>query len=167
MSPGRTLQQVYFGLASMLILHDPAEAALPQRLASMDRLGPEMVGNAAHPRTFRIGMSRMHWTFNGRSDQMGDVALDEVVKLGTAEVWEFDSKRMMAHAIHVHGLQFQVLERFDGPKTDGVLAGSVDSGWDDTVLVTPGERVRLIMRFADFTGPTRTSATCWNTRPMG
>lgn len=125
---------------------------LPHRFAPIARLRPEAAPNAAHPRAFRIGMSRMRWTFNGRGYAMGDVAADEIVKLGTTEVWEFANDRMMAHAIHIHGLQFQVLERLDSPRGDGVVAGCVDEGWEDTVLVMPGERVRVIMRFADFTG---------------
>ena len=30
--------------------------------------------------------------------------------------------------------------------------GYLDEGWKDTVLVMPGERVRLMMRFADYDG---------------
>jgi FtsP/CotA-like multicopper oxidase with cupredoxin domain len=33
-----------------------------------------------------------------------------------------------------------------------VKDGYVDEGWKDTVLVMPGERVKLLMRFADFAG---------------
>jgi FtsP/CotA-like multicopper oxidase with cupredoxin domain len=35
---------------------------------------------------------------------------------------------------------------------DSLKDGFVDAGWHDTVLVTPGERVRLLMRFTDFEG---------------
>ncbi|MGH8152951.1 MAG: multicopper oxidase family protein [Rhodanobacteraceae bacterium] len=125
---------------------------LPRQLSTLTRLRAEDAVNRTHPRTFRITMTRMRWGFNGRSFQMGEVARDEIVKLGTTEVWEFANNMMMAHAIHLHGLQFQVLERLDSPKHDGVLAGCVDDGWEDTVLVMPGERVRIIMRFTDFTG---------------
>ncbi|HEX7325005.1 MAG TPA: multicopper oxidase family protein, partial [Rhodanobacteraceae bacterium] len=125
---------------------------LPRRLATLTRLRAEDAVNRTHPRTFHITMARMRWGFNGRSYAMDQVARDEIVKLGTTQIWEFANSRMMAHAIHVHGLQFQVLERLDSPPHDGVLAGCIDNGWEDTVLVLPGERVRVIMRFADFTG---------------
>lgn len=29
---------------------------------------------------------------------------------------------------------------------------AVDQGWKDTVLVMPGDRVKLLMRFADYPG---------------
>lgn len=31
-------------------------------------------------------------------------------------------------------------------------AGLVDERWKDTVLVMPGERVRVLLHFADYTG---------------
>ena len=35
---------------------------------------------------------------------------------------------------------------------ESVSEGFVDEGWKDTVLVMPGETVRVIRRSADFTG---------------
>jgi hypothetical protein len=62
----------------------------------------------------------------------------------------------MAHPMHIHGVQFQVLERIvDDAFRDGwetLRNGFVDEGWKDTVLVMPGERVKLLMRFGDDTG---------------
>ena len=58
----------------------------------------------------------------------------------------------MAHPIHIHGTQFQVVERQVLPQMraghDSVQAGFVDEGWKDTVLVMPGERVKVLLRFA-------------------
>jgi FtsP/CotA-like multicopper oxidase with cupredoxin domain len=62
----------------------------------------------------------------------------------------------MPHSMHVHGLQFQVIgrsvSRTFSDEYDTVKAGLVDEGWKDTVLVMPGERVRILLRFADFPG---------------
>ena len=62
----------------------------------------------------------------------------------------------MPHPMHIHGLQFQVVERQIAPALRGywnaVSQGYVDEGWKDTVLVMPGEHVKLRMRFEDFTG---------------
>jgi FtsP/CotA-like multicopper oxidase with cupredoxin domain len=33
-----------------------------------------------------------------------------------------------------------------------VSAGFVDEGWHDTVLVMPGERVKILLKFDDFEG---------------
>lgn len=125
---------------------------LPQRLSTLTRLRAEDAINRDHPRIFRVTMEGMRWGFNGLSFQMDTVAPDEIVKLGTTEIWEFVNNMMMAHAIHLHGLQFQILERLNSPRNDGVANGYVDQGWRDTVLLMPNERVKLIMRFVDFTG---------------
>ncbi|TAM88408.1 MAG: multicopper oxidase family protein, partial [Candidimonas sp.] len=125
---------------------------LPMRLSTIRRLRAEDAVNQRTPRTFRVTMGHMEWGFNGRSFKMNAVAPNEIVRLGTTEIWEFSNNPMMAHAIHLHGLQFQVLGRTGGSRGAGVADGYVDEGWLDTVLVMPGERVRLIMRFADFTG---------------
>lgn len=125
---------------------------LPKQLSHFEHLRAEDATNRHNPRTFRITMGHMQWGFNGRSFEMDTVAPDEIVRLGTTEIWEFANSPMMAHATHLHGLQFQVLERINSPKDAGVTDGYVDEGWLDTILVMPSERVRLIMRFAHFTG---------------
>jgi FtsP/CotA-like multicopper oxidase with cupredoxin domain len=51
------------------------------------------------------------------------------------------------HPMHVHGLSFQVVSRSGGPGYN-----FLDQGWKDSVLVMPGERVAVAMRFTDFTG---------------
>jgi len=62
----------------------------------------------------------------------------------------------MAHPIHLHGQQFQILSRSaeDADPEDyaTMSEGFISSGWKDTVLVTPGERVRIIKPFGDFKG---------------
>ena len=128
---------------------------LPDRLSAISWPRLQDAVNRAKPRIFRITMAQMQWGFNGRSFEMMAVAPNEVVKLGTTEVWEFanDSGMMtMAHPIHVHDQQFQVLERRHGAVSGSVRDGYVDQGWKDTLLVMPGDRVKLLMRFADYPG---------------
>ena len=58
--------------------------------------------------------------------------------------------------VHVHNLQFRVIERLPGRGLasvyDTMRAGLVDEGWKDVVIVMPGERVRVLMRFTDHAG---------------
>jgi FtsP/CotA-like multicopper oxidase with cupredoxin domain len=55
--------------------------------------------------------------------------------------------------MHVHGVQFRVLERIGTPPgLQGLRAGFLDSGLKDTVLVLPGERVRVLLGFDGFRG---------------
>ena len=64
----------------------------------------------------------------------------------------------MPHPMHIHGLQFRVVSRI--PPTNAtqranwetVKDGYVDEGRKDTVLVMPGERVQVEVRFEDYTG---------------
>lgn len=62
----------------------------------------------------------------------------------------------MPHPIHIHGLQFQVVERQVSADLraywETLGLGYVDEGWKDTVLVMPGEQVKLLLRFEDYTG---------------
>ena len=56
--------------------------------------------------------------------------------------------------MHVHGQQFRVLQRSYGSNggSHPESAGFIDEGWKDTVIVMPGERVRILKRFDDYTG---------------
>ncbi|HYC84416.1 MAG TPA: multicopper oxidase domain-containing protein [Chryseosolibacter sp.] len=91
------------------------------------------------------GMARH--TINGKVFDIDRV--DETVGAGTTEIWEFDNlEGDEIHPMHIHGVQFQVLERIGGRKK---LIAS-EKGWKDTVLVMPGEKVRVIMTFPSYTG---------------
>ncbi len=137
---------------------------LPPRLSTIERLSP---GEAAATKTITLAMRPPNgWTLNGRSFQMTAVAPEEQVKLGSIEIWEFvnsgGGRGMMGggmglpHPMHMHGEQFQVLDRqisrSGKAAWQSLSEGFVDEGWKDTVLVLPGEKVRVIRRFADFTG---------------
>lgn len=62
----------------------------------------------------------------------------------------------MPHPFHMHHLQFNILERdvsgVDSRIWDSVKDGFIDEGWQDTVLLMPGMKVKIIMRFEDFKG---------------
>ncbi len=142
---------------------------LPETLTRHAVLEAGQAVNASSPRVFTLQMGRgMQWTINGRQFDMMDVARDERVKLGDIELWEFYNQGgsgmgmgMMGgmsqpHPMHVHGLQFKIVERRLDPGEERAYQtlkdGFVDEGWHDTVLVMPGEHVRILMQFKDFTG---------------
>jgi FtsP/CotA-like multicopper oxidase with cupredoxin domain len=62
----------------------------------------------------------------------------------------------MAHPIHLHGQQFQIVSRSVSADAETdyatVREGFIESGLKDTVLVMPGEKVRIIKPFQDFKG---------------
>ena len=75
--------------------------------------------------------------------------IDETVAANAAEIWVFDnSQGDEPHPMHLHGVNFQVLERSGGR---GQLIAS-ESGWKDTVTVMPGEKVKIIIPFSALTG---------------
>ncbi|MBU6502816.1 MAG: multicopper oxidase domain-containing protein [Burkholderiales bacterium] len=135
----------------------------PRRLSQLPPPQPRLAVNYDRPKVFNITMGMMTWGINGRSFDMLGVTPLETVKLGTHEIWEFRNDgrsgmmgMAMAHAMHVHGLQFRVIGRSVGAASSRqqgtVKAGLLDEGWKDTVLVMPGERVRILLGFKDYPG---------------
>ncbi|MGD8992415.1 MAG: multicopper oxidase domain-containing protein [Desulfobacterales bacterium] len=128
--------------------------SLPQKLSKIERYRLQDADNMNNPRRFSFFMRHMHGLINGRTFRMQEVAADERIRLNSTEVWELanDDRRMgmmmpMPHPVHLHGKQFQVLER-----SGALHSGYVDEGWKDTVLLMPGERARIVTNFTDYTG---------------
>ena len=93
-----------------------------------------------------MNMTGMH-QINGKTYNKNRI--DETVAANATEIWEFDnSQGDEPHPIHIHGVHFQVLERTGGR---GQLMVS-ESGWKDTVLLLPQEKVKVIIPFASLTG---------------
>jgi FtsP/CotA-like multicopper oxidase with cupredoxin domain len=112
------------------------------------------VPNYAMPRPFTLDMSMMVWTINGRVFEMMEVAEDEMVHVHETMAWEWINNSPIPHPMHMHNIQFQVVQR-TAPSTSSyatVNQGFVDSGWKDTVLVWPGERVKIAMTFGPHMG---------------
>ncbi|GEK90201.1 multicopper oxidase family protein [Alkalibacterium putridalgicola] len=84
---------------------------------------------------------------NGK--QMDMDRIDEYLNLNELEEWvvtnESAGMGMMSgetpHPLHVHGVQFQVIERNGGEPPLN------EQGWKDTVMVESGEEVRLLVKF--------------------
>jgi blue copper oxidase len=142
-----------------------ADDTLPATLSTIARYRVEDAVNRDRPRTFSITQPARRWELNGRVYEPDAIADDERVRLGDLEIWELvnalntgdtQHPQGMLHPFHIHGLQFQVLSREVLPELragwESVSAGYVDDGWKDTVLLMPGERVRVLLRFAEHAG---------------
>jgi FtsP/CotA-like multicopper oxidase with cupredoxin domain len=93
-----------------------------------------------------MSMSGIH-RINGKTYDRNRI--DETVTSNTTEVWIFDnSQGNEPHPMHLHGVHFQVLERRGGR---GQLITS-EVGYKDTVLVLPGEIVKILVPFAGLKG---------------
>ena len=132
---------------------------LPQTLSTITRYRLEDAVNAANPRALPISFQMGNWLLNGRTFELEGVAANEIVGLNTLEAWDISNQAgmmQMAHPIHIHLVQFQIIDRqmnaSGAANYEGVRYGFVDNGWKDVVMLMPGERARVLLRFEDFTG---------------
>jgi spore coat protein A len=92
-----------------------------------------------------------------------DEPVTEIVKLGSIEKWRFINTTGDAHPMHLHLVQFQILQRqgfnfaafvkgklelIGSPKTPA----ENEAGWKDTAVVSPREVLTILIRFDGFTG---------------
>jgi len=98
------------------------------------------------------------WVINGLTFRINEYPVS--VRRNTIEVWEITNDHMsMPHPMHIHGFPFQVLERMGSPNqirrlaVDGNGLLPTDQGWKDTILVWPGEQVKIAIDFShNFSG---------------
>ncbi|MCY4186869.1 MAG: multicopper oxidase domain-containing protein, partial [Bryobacterales bacterium] len=123
-----------------------ASHALPAHLNTIPRIDASSAAKvrpmvlAGPPQAGRgRGGRRPGPPINGKIMDMARI--DEVVRLGDIEIWEISNRGAQSHPFHVHLVQFQVVDRNGRPPSGAEL------GWKDTILVPPGDLVRVIMRF--------------------
>jgi len=92
-----------------------------------------------------------------------DEPVTEIVKLGSIEKWRFINSTEDAHPMHLHLVQFQILER-QGFNPAALRDGTVqlvgtrrlpaanEAGWKDTAVVSPREVLTIVVRFEGYTG---------------
>jgi blue copper oxidase len=95
----------------------------------------------------------MRWLINGKTHTMDEFPI--VVQRGAREIWEIrNDEKSMPHPAHLHGFQFQILERAGTPEDISHLVVDekgrlvTDLGFKDTVLLWPGETVKCAMDFS-------------------
>jgi FtsP/CotA-like multicopper oxidase with cupredoxin domain len=128
---------------------------LPRRLSSFAAEPAPIAGVPV--RRVPLTFMRMQWVIDGRVFDLTDVASSETVRAGSTHIWELVNVpnpmgMAMAHPIHLHGRQFRVLSRSGASSGSALATGFVDEGWSDTVLVRPGETVRVQVTFSDHRG---------------
>jgi FtsP/CotA-like multicopper oxidase with cupredoxin domain len=79
---------------------------------------------------------------NGKMMDMSRI--DVRSRLGATEIWQIENVVTMDHPFHLHGFEFQVLDR------DGVPEPY--RSWKDVVNVRKHQTVRVVVRFDDFPG---------------
>ena len=123
---------------------------LPSFLSRVDRI-PE--SQATRTRTFELRFDQSLQQF-----RIGDAGWGEATEfpaLGATEIWQFANETSEPHLMHMHLVQFQILDRSSFQVVSGkVVPGSdrrppdpEEAGWKDTAKVKPNELLRVIMRF--------------------
>jgi FtsP/CotA-like multicopper oxidase with cupredoxin domain len=117
-------------------------ATLP---SSLQPFTPFDLAQAKRTRVFTLAMAGMVHTINGQSYNMQRT--DFSVPFGDVEIWEYRNTGTEPHPMHAHAALCQVLSRSSSLKLP-----PEDTGWKDTVLVNPGETVRVLTRFDGHSG---------------
>jgi blue copper oxidase len=131
---------------------------LPTALSAIVKINPSAatktrvfdISNASMHGADKMGMDKMQMGMHSINGISYDAAvINERVTAGATEIWEFDNgKGDEIHPMHFHGNHFQILERTGGR---GKLTAT-EKGWKDTVLLMPGEKVKVITTFSQFKG---------------
>ena len=134
-------------IARFTVSHEPRqrmpEVSLPPAEVALETPRQEM--------TTRLAFRHMRGLLNGRDFEMKAVASDERVSLNQPILWTFEHEpgsmnMQMPHPMHIHGVRFRVVERRRGRDAPSSVAeGFVDEGYKDSVLVFPGERVKVLL----------------------
>jgi bilirubin oxidase len=171
MSSNSIEQGSKFAIATFKVTEKVSDSPkLPAHLSTIKRFTDADVDNADNPIPIGLSMGHMSPRINGKSFSMDRIQDVEKVALGSHKkirifhdhgqggmgMGMMGGMMNMAHPIHLHGQQYQVVSRTgtQGNLDDyaTVNEGFLDNGWKDTVLVTPGEEVVIIKPFEDFKG---------------
>lgn len=105
--------------------------------------------------------SRLLFMLNNR-EFMGGVVEEPVI--GELECWRIINSGLGVHPIHIHQIQFQLLDRIPFDVEAYTQTGQLrftgdpipppenERGWKDVIQAYPGQVTRLLVRFGPFTG---------------
>jgi FtsP/CotA-like multicopper oxidase with cupredoxin domain len=129
--------QTTHDLLTLRYTDEPAtsQVPIPDRLRQIPVLDESQ---ATVTRTFLMS----NGLINGKRMDMERV--DETAELGATEIWEIENLVGMDHPFHLHGFQFQIIDRNGEPEDQRM--------WKDTVNVPAFERARFVVRLDNFPG---------------
>lgn len=107
-------------------------------------LAPINLAEVVKTRTFEFDKENEVWTVNGQLFDPEVAAASP--KRGTSEIWVLKGKGSWHHPVHVHMTEGRILTR------NGKAPPAHEVGRKDVYVLKPGEVVRVLMRFSDFTG---------------
>jgi bilirubin oxidase len=133
----------------------PADWETPRDLLKIRTTGKPVAAPVVIPATLRVVppidttlavrtrvFTLQQGFINGKLHDMNRV--DETGKLGDVEIWQIENIVGMDHPFHIHGFQFQVIDRDGKPEPFRT--------WKDTINVPKHSVVRIVIRLDDFAG---------------
>jgi spore coat protein A len=124
----------------------PGFHPIPHELVPVPRLRES---SARVRRDFKLSFDPVAFKMEINGKDFDPARIDIKPRLGDTEIWTVtngDAAFGMPHVFHTHLVSFQILDR------NGQPPAAIETGWKDSVLIPPGEQVRLIMKFGDFPG---------------
>lgn len=119
--------------------------SLPGELPKLPGKKPELIATRRDVQT-TLAFRMMRGLLNGRTYKENDLTDQEKLTLNQPVTWTFDNGSemgmQMPHPMHIHGVQFRVIARKNTEAND-LAKGLVNEGWKDTILVFPGETVKV------------------------
>ncbi len=121
------------------------QVVLPQKLRDIAPLGePKANRRLAFTETMGMANGAMTMGFEINQNAFDMKRIDFRSKVGDVELWEIANASDMDHPFHLHGTQFQIVER----EKNGMKKPAPYLAWKDTVNITSKETVRIKVRHA-------------------
>jgi bilirubin oxidase len=109
---------------------------------------PYSESSASRTRTIRFtadSATVMDGPFYFNDSTFNMMRIDYRIPINSIEICKLVNETMVAHPFHIHDVQFFILDR------NGVAPNPNEMGRKDVVLVPPGDSLRFITKFTDFT----------------
>ncbi|MGV8899060.1 MAG: multicopper oxidase family protein, partial [Burkholderiaceae bacterium] len=113
---------------------------LPATLRRIDDMGsPKATKRVVFSEKMSMagGQHSVKFMINGKQFDMQRIDLES--RINQVELWEIVNESDMDHPFHIHGTQFQLVER----EVNSKVTPAPYRAWRDTVNVQPGETVRI------------------------
>ncbi|SEM92302.1 multicopper oxidase family protein [Paenibacillus sp. OV219] len=138
-------------------------SVIPAMMVAMPKLN-EQAADKTRYLPFRKDLDRFGRPYMLLDNKPWDAPISENPALGSIEIWYLINVSPDSHPIHLHLVDFQIIDRrdIDADKfaKEGILqfTGAAippqphEQGWKDTIQANPNQVTRIIMRFGPYTG---------------
>jgi spore coat protein A len=138
-------------------------SVIPANMVSMPKIN-EQAASKKRYLSFKKDLDKFGRPYMLLDNKQWDAPISENPKLGSTEIWYLINVSPDSHPIHLHLVDFQIIDRrdIDAEKfnKEGIIQytgpaippAPQERGWKDTVRANPNQVTRIIMKFGPFTG---------------